>query len=95
VGIRGVWFVILVAGCGAASPATAVAPVPAIEFTQETNSWNARPVKNDLMSVSNNGFGYTGDIDVYEMKTPVAGRLQISLSWDHVADFDLIVAAAS
>ena len=92
-GIRGVWFVILVAGCGASSPATTAVSVPAIEFTQETNSWNARPVRNDLTSVSNNGLGYTGDIDVYEMKTPVAGRLQVSLIWDHVADFDLIVAA--
>jgi hypothetical protein len=57
------------------------------------SGWLATPVEDDLAEVSNNGLGYTGEIDVYELFVPATGRLQVSLFWEHDADFDLIVAA--
>jgi len=68
--------------------------VPTIEMTPRTRGWSSEPVNDNLAEVSNNGFGYTGEIDLYELVTPAAGRLQISLNWDHAANYDVIVAAA-
>jgi len=50
-------------------------------------------VDDNLAEVSNNGFGYTGEIDLYDLVAPADGRLQISLHWDHEANYDVIVAA--
>jgi hypothetical protein len=62
-------------------------------YLNPTASGWAGGVRDSLGRVSHAGGGYTGEIDVYRVLTPEPGRLQISLSWDHGADFDLIVAA--
>ncbi|MHC4953178.1 MAG: hypothetical protein ACYTGZ_04760 [Planctomycetota bacterium] len=68
-------------------------PAPIVELTPSENGWSSAPVKDELNRVSNNGLGYTGEIDVYEFVMPADGRLQISLDWDHDADFDLVLAS--
>ena len=87
------------AACGGGSPPNpSVLPAPQnemIEFTPTASGWKAAPVESDLERVSNNGFGYTGEIDVYELTTPAAGRLVFSLSWDSATNVDLIIAADS
>ncbi|MCZ6785757.1 MAG: hypothetical protein O7E54_01200, partial [Planctomycetota bacterium] len=35
---------------------------------------------------------YTGDFDRYALQAPDAGRMQVALTWQHDADFDLILA---
>jgi len=77
-----------VGGAGGGDPVTA----PRIELAPGTDGWHAEPVHNDLAEVSNNGFGYTGEIHAYRMEVPEAGRLQVSLSWEQSADLDLLVA---
>ena len=81
--------------CGKSTPPSFVAPeaIPTIQFTAQGVGWAAAPVEEELDEVSNNGLGYTGEIDLYELLIPATGRLQISLCWLHDADFDLIVAA--
>jgi hypothetical protein len=81
--------------CGKSSPPSFAPPtqLPTIDFAPQGSGWLATPVEDDLAEVSNNGLGYTGEIDVYELSIPATGRLQISLCWQHDADFDLIVAA--
>jgi len=85
---------LFVAACGGSSGSTPVqiAPAPKVEFEATPAGWSAQPVKEDLDEVSNNGAGYTGDIDVYAIEAPADGRLQISLAWDHDADFDLVLS---
>jgi hypothetical protein len=85
----------VLAACAKTSPPSYVqpAPIPMIEFQPTASGWATVPVQEDLDSVSNNGLGYTGEIDLYELSMPAAGRLLVSLSWDHDADFDMIVAA--
>jgi hypothetical protein len=67
--------------------------VPTIQLQPKGDAWTAEPTGTRLKKVSNNGLGYTGDIDRYEMDAPIAGRLQVSLTWQHAANFDLILAA--
>jgi len=85
----------LVAACGSSGGASqpTIAPAPVVEFQPNANGWSAQPVKEDLDEVSNNGAGYTGDIDVYALEMPADGRLQVSLSWTHDADFDLVLSS--
>jgi hypothetical protein len=66
---------------------------PTILLQPKGDTWTAEPASHSLKKVSNNGLGYTGDIDRYEMEMPATGRLQVSLSWSHAANFDLILAA--
>jgi len=86
----------LLSACGSSGgPAQPlpIAPAPVVQLEPNPNGWSAEPVKEDLDEVANNGAGYTGDIDVYAIEAPAAGRLQISLSWTHDADFDLVLSS--
>ncbi|MHC4972297.1 MAG: hypothetical protein ACYTG3_08190 [Planctomycetota bacterium] len=90
------WLVsfVLAAACGgSASPGQGELYRGFIDFNPTGQGWTGDPVLDDLGEVSNNGAGYTGEIDLYEMTTPGPGRLQVSLSWDHDADFDLFLAS--
>ncbi len=78
---------------GGGSPGAPPPAPPRISLLPAGGGWSAEPVDDDLASVSHNGLGYTGEIDVYEVEIPVAGRLQVSLSWKHGADFDVILAS--
>jgi hypothetical protein len=84
----------LVAACAGDShsypPAAPV--IPTIELAPTGGGWSSGPLTDGLARVSNNGFGYTGEIDLYEIVVPATGRLQISLTWNHLANYDLIVA---
>jgi hypothetical protein len=62
-----------------------------IELAPTGQGWAADPVLDELDEVSNNGAGYTGEIDLYEVMTPGPGRLQVSLTWDSAADFDIFL----
>jgi len=86
--------VLLVAACGSGTSPSApvLRPAPVVELEPTADGWSALPVKEDLDEVSNNGDGYTGDIDVYALVMPADGRLQVSLAWDHESDFDLVLA---
>lgn len=84
---------LLAAGCGSASPGPQELYRGIIDFNPTGQGWSGDPVRDDLGEVSNNGAGYTGEIDLYELVTPGPGRLQVSLSWDHDADFDLFLAS--
>ena len=64
-----------------------------IEFTPTGQGWTAEPVLDELDEVSNNGAGYTGEIDLYEITTPGPGRLQVSLQWEHDGDFDIFLTS--
>jgi hypothetical protein len=86
-----VWSAVLTA-CAAGSSAPPPPP-PAIQFKPSGNGWSAEPLNDALTRVSNNGFGYTGEIDRYELVAPATGRLLISLSWDATGNYDLIVAS--
>lgn len=84
----------VLAACAGGSPGqSGPAVVPSILLAPNGNGWSAAPTSNRLKKVSNNGFGYTGQIDQYELTAPATGRLQFSLTWDHDANFDLIVAS--
>lgn len=89
------WIVsfLLAAACGSASPGPQEYLRGIIDFNPTSQGWSGDPVLDDLGEVSNNGEGYTGEIDLYEIVTPGPGRLQVSLSWDHDADFDLFLAS--
>ena len=79
------------AACGGSGGGVVLPPQPAIDLAPRGAGWAG--ARNDQLDVvSNNGAGYTGEIDVYELFMPSPGRLQVSLSWDHDADFDLILA---
>ena len=83
-------------GCGsdAARPADGVAPADSlIAFLPDGDGWTAELISSDLDEVSNNGFGYTGDIDRFEVVPPADGRLQVALIWHHAADFDLLISS--
>ena len=69
-----------------------LAPAPTLQLDRTADGWAAPPVEDALDRVSNNGAGYTGEIDRYAITIPADGRLQISLQWDHDADFDLLLA---
>ena len=88
-------FCLVLAACGGGGNGSelALAPAPIIELTPDGAGWSGEPVRDELDELSNNGFGYTGEIDRYEIEFPSAGRLQISLAWEQEADLDLIVAA--
>jgi len=75
---------LLCVACGSGTgPAVRVLqPAPVVEFEPTEDGWSARPVNEDLEEVSNNGEGYTGDIDVYSLVMPADGRLQVSLAWN-------------
>jgi hypothetical protein len=84
----------LLAACGASSPVPAAGPDPlTVALLPAGGGYRAAPVTDELGSVSHNASGYTGEIDRYALVAPIAGRLQVSLSWDHAADYDLILAA--
>jgi hypothetical protein len=86
-------FLALVAACGSPSstgPDEYLRDL--IELNPTGRGWMADPVLDELDDVSNNGAGYTGEIDLYELTTPGPGRLQVSLSWEHDADYDVILA---
>jgi hypothetical protein len=89
------WLVsfVLAAACGGASPEPGGLLRGFIDFNPTEQGWTGNPVLDDLGDVSNNGAGYTGEIDLYEITTPGPGRLQVSLNWDHEADFDLFLAS--
>jgi hypothetical protein len=81
-----------VAACGGPSSGSDDLPAgPTIQLQPDGDSWKSGTL-DGLDRVSNNGLGYTGEIDRYELDAPATGRLQISLVWDHNANFDLIVA---
>ncbi|HEX5138471.1 MAG TPA: Ig-like domain-containing protein [Planctomycetota bacterium] len=67
--------------------------MPSIVLQPKDGAWTAEPTSSRLDRVSNNGLGYTGQIDRYEIVAPATGRLQVSLSWDHDANFDLVLAS--
>lgn len=81
------------AACAGGSPGSDSQDVPSIVLEPNGGSWTSEPTNSSLKRVSNNGLGYTGEIDRYELIVPAAGRLQVSLSWDHNANFDLVLAA--
>jgi len=87
--------VALLGACaGSSSPSAPIAGGPSIELAPTgQGQWSAPPVEDNLDQVSNNGLGYTGEIDVYELTVPAPGRLQVALSWTEESDFDLILAA--
>jgi hypothetical protein len=82
----------LAACAGGSSGTDAPVAVPTISLQPDGDHWSSAPTSDRLTKVSNNGLGYTGEIDRYELGVPATGRLQISLSWNHAANFDLIVA---
>jgi hypothetical protein len=81
------------AACAGGSSGSDAQDVPSIVLEPNGDSWEAAPRNTRLTKVSNNGLGYTGDIDRYELVAPATGRLQVSLSWDHDANFDLVLAS--
>ncbi len=83
----------LAACAGGSSGGAAPVTRPTIQLQPKGDVWTAEPTSHSLKKVSNNGLGYTGDIDRYEMDMPATGRLQVSLFWQHEANFDLILAA--
>ncbi|MGQ0613863.1 MAG: hypothetical protein ACT4PV_09020 [Planctomycetaceae bacterium] len=85
----------LVPACGGPSSPLALPPPPdpELELTPQGDAWSAKPVRDGLASVSNDGTQYTGEIHRYRLLVPAAGRLQVALTWDHAADFDLVLAA--
>jgi len=92
------FFVLLVAAfvasCGGGSSGPGEPEfVPTIQLEPDGDAWSAAPANTRLTKVSNNGFGYTGEIDRYEIDVPAAGRLQVSLTWNHEANFDVILAS--
>ncbi|MDH3592388.1 MAG: hypothetical protein OER88_10945 [Planctomycetota bacterium] len=91
------WFtlfaVALLAACGGASAKTGPTPLDNdIALNAFGAGWIGDPVQSDLDRVSNNGSGYTGEIEVYELVAPSSGHLWVSLDWDHDSDFDVILA---
>jgi hypothetical protein len=83
------------AACGGSSgvgapPAAGEQP---LELAPRGAGWSATKADDHLGEVSNNGAGYTGEVDGYDLLMPAPGRLQVSLSWSHGADFDVILAA--
>ncbi|MCK6460890.1 MAG: hypothetical protein L6Q95_13490 [Planctomycetes bacterium] len=78
---------------GSSGSGTPVEDVPSIVLQPKGDAWEAAPENTRLTKVSNNGLGYTGEIDRYELVAPATGRLQVSLSWDHDANFDLVLAS--
>ncbi|MHC4548443.1 MAG: hypothetical protein ACYTEZ_06665 [Planctomycetota bacterium] len=93
-----IWRLLLVAvallpACEGSSSSGGFVPRAHIELSPTGQGWAANPVVDGLDEVSNNGAGYTGEIDLYEITTPGPGRLQVSLQWEHNADYDVILAA--
>ena len=80
-------------GAGGNGGELPLAPAPVIDLMPSGSGWSGTPVSDGLDDVSNNGFGYTGEIDRYEIEIPSDGRFQIALDWHQEADLDLIVAA--
>lgn len=81
------------AACAGGSSGTDVLPAgPSIVLEHDGDSWKSDTLDR-LSRVSNNGLGYTGEIDRYELEAPATGRLQVSLVWEHDANFDLILAS--
>jgi len=88
------WLVVVACGGGSTpSGDLPLAPAPIIELNPVGVAWSSDPVEDELDELSNNGFGYTGEIDRYEIEVPSEGRLQITLEWDEEADLDLIVSS--
>jgi len=84
----------VLAACAGGSPGQETGvDVPSIVFQPNGSGWSAEPTSSSLDKVSNNGLGYTGQIDRYELTVPATGRLQVSLSWNHDANFDLVLAS--
>ncbi|MGH7163722.1 MAG: hypothetical protein ACREID_09580 [Planctomycetota bacterium] len=85
---------VVLAACGGPSSSPAAPPPPPapIDLALQGDGSAAAAVSNRLDQVSHDSLGYTGEIDRYAIVSPATGRLQASLSWDHGADFDLIVA---
>lgn len=85
---------VALAACGGGTGPQILFPPDQIELAPTgSGNWSAPPVEADLGTVSNNGGGYTGEIDRYEIVTPAPGRLQVSLTWNHQADFDVIITS--
>jgi hypothetical protein len=78
---------------GSSGPNEPTEIVPSIDLEPTGQGWSASPKDTSLTRVSNNGLGYTGEIDRFELVAPAPGRLQLSLTWDHDANFDLILAS--
>jgi hypothetical protein len=83
----------LLAACSgsSSSPLPGLDPYLQLEPTGQGNYSSHHG--DQLDEVSNNGLGYTGEIDHFAIQTPEPGRLQLSLTWEHSADIDLVVAA--
>jgi len=85
--------VVLLCACGGGSQSQAGRLAPQIDLSPTGAGWAAPPVQASLDRVLFEEGFYTGEIDVYELKTPAPGRLQVSLSWTHQANFDLFLSA--
>jgi len=84
--------VALVGACGGSSGGF-VPPEPFIQLLPTgQGAYASPPVADMLDSVSNDGLGYTGEVDRYTIDAPADGRLMISVSWQHEANFDIIVS---
>ena len=66
--------------------------MPFIGLVTTGATWRAEPVGDRIDELSNNGFGYTGEIDRFAIVAPETGRLQIVLTWESETDLDLFVA---
>jgi len=80
-------------GGGDSNEPLPLAPAPILSLQPTSDGWAIPPLEDALDRVSNNGAGYTGEIDRFEITIPADGRLQISLEWDHDADFDVVLAS--
>lgn len=83
------------AACGGpSSPAPPPpSPLPQVDFERVNGAWTAKPVRDALGAVSHEDGRYTGEIDRYLLVLPAAGRLQVALTWNHAADFDVVLAS--
>jgi hypothetical protein len=94
-GIGWLWLVAVACGGGSDTPGgkLPLAPAPIIELAPVGETWSSAPVEDGLDELSNNGLGYTGEIDRYEIAVPSDGRLQVTLEWEQDADLDLIISS--
>ncbi len=82
----------LLGACGGSSGGF-LPPEPFIQLLPTgTGAYASPPVADALGTISNNGLGYTGEVDHFTIEAPADGRLQISLAWDQEANIDLIVS---
>jgi hypothetical protein len=84
----------VVGACGSdGTTARAIDGSPTIELQPSGATWSAEPVEESIDDLSNNGLGYTGEIDRYAIDVPEDGRLQVVLEWSQKSNLDLFVSA--